>query len=63
MDLIGDGLAKVRREWPAALAVAVLVLGHVWLGVVEGQTWRPIGPPLFAAAAVFILGELYRKVA
>ena len=53
-------LSRISAEWPALLAVCVLILGHLWLTVVEGQALRPIGIPLFAAAAVFLLAELYR---
>lgn len=49
-------------EWPAVLAVAVLVLGHVYLTVVAGEELTPIGTPLFAAIAVFLLAEGGRRL-
>lgn len=55
-----DLLSRLAGEWPALLAVVVLIVGHLYFAIVEGQRLRPIGIPLFAAAAVFILAELYR---
>lgn len=48
-------------EWPAVLALAVLVIGHVYLTGVRGGDGTPLGVPLFAAIAVFVLAEAVRR--
>ena len=49
-------------EWPAVLAFVVLVLGHLVSIFVLGEGMRPLGLPLLAAIAVFIVAEVGRAV-
>lgn len=52
---------RLVSEWPAVLAIAVLVLAHVYLTVVRGGDGTPLGIPLFAAIVVFVLAEAVRR--
>lgn len=54
--------ALVVGEWPAALAVLVLVTGYAVLVVVDDDAIGPLGIPLFAAILVFAAGELVRRL-
>lgn len=49
------------EEWPAVLAVFVLVAGHVALTIGTDQEMTPLGIPLFAAIAVFLVAEAARR--
>ena len=57
-----DVLARIRRDWPATLAVLVLATTHVALSIAGGDQARPLGIPLFAAVAVFVIAELGRTL-
>ena len=57
-----SGVRRILAEWPALLAVLVLVAGHVYLTGIRGQDITPIGIPLFAAIAVFLLAEFARRM-
>ncbi len=53
---------KLIDEWPAVLALVVLIWGHVYFTVVQGERIQPLGVPLFAAVLVFIVAELGRQL-
>ena len=55
-------LARIRRDWPAALAIVVLAVSHLILTLAGGDQARPLGIPLIAAIAVFVLAELGRTL-
>lgn len=59
---MADLTDRVVAEWPAVLAVGVLVLGHLALSMEQGDPLRPLGIPLFAAMVVFLGGELLRRL-
>lgn len=54
--------ARARQDWPAVLAIVVLAVLHVILSVTGGDQARPLGIPLIAGIAVFILAELGRTL-
>ena len=66
MDLLDRVLSddRVREFWPGIVAALVIAVGHVWLLVQTGEG-TPLGLPLFAGIAVFVVLEggrwLYRK--
>lgn len=60
--LVADLTDRLVAEWPAVLAIAVLVLGHVVMMVGLEESLQPLGIPLFAAIIVFILGEFGRRL-
>lgn len=51
---------RLVREWPLALGLAVLVIGHIWYYYIHGADWHISGPPLLAAVAVLVAAELVR---
>lgn len=52
---------RLVREWPAGMAIAVLVVAHVYLTGVRGGDGTPLGVPLIAAIVVFVLAEAVRR--
>lgn len=58
---MGRIVDRLVADWPAALAVAVLIVVHLALLVTGGDA-RPLGLPLFAAIVVFLLAELGRRL-
>lgn len=65
VDIEGT-LGRVRAwaiaEWPAFLAVLVLVVGNVWLYGIQGVDWHPFSPVFLLAIAVFLGGEIARRI-
>ena len=59
---VGSLVTRLRGEWPAVLAIVVLLVAHVYLTIIEGEALRPIGIPLLAAVIVFILGEFVKSM-
>ena len=55
-------LERILAEWPAVLAVLVLIGGHVYLTGIRGEDLAPLGIPLFAAIVVFVVAEIARRV-
>lgn len=53
---------RLRQEWPALLAVAVLAAGHLYLALVEGEDFTLLGMPLIAAIVVFLVAEFGRRL-
>ena len=47
--------AWVREYWPLLVGAAIIIIGNVYLYVLEGGDWRPGGPP-FLLALVVVLG-------
>lgn len=60
-DSSADLVGRIRKEWPAALAILVLVIGHLYLVGVQGQELTPFGIPLVLAVIVFLVGEAARR--
>ena len=54
-------LEKAREEWPAVLAIFVLIGGHIGLAFVGGGM-QPFGVPLIAAVVVFLIAEFGRRL-
>ena len=50
----------VVAEWPAVLAVLILVGGHLIYLLVLEDGLRPLGVPFFVSISVFVLAELGR---
>lgn len=59
---VTDLPSRIIEEWPAALAVAVLVVSHVYLVIVLERDLTPLGIPLIAAIVVFLVAEVARRL-
>lgn len=57
-----DIKTRLIEEWPAVLAVLVLVFGHIGLTAVLGAEQTPFGIPLIAAIVVFLVAEMGRRL-
>ena len=53
---------RLRDEWPAVLAVVVLIGAHAYFTVAGTDQAQPLGVPLLAALVVFILAEAGRRL-
>ena len=53
---------RLIEEWPAVLAVVVLVVSHVYLTILLQEEMTPLGIPLIAAIVVFLVAEVGRRV-
>lgn len=57
-----DIRSRLVDEWPAVLAVLVLILGHIVLTISMEEEMTPLGIPLIAAIAVFLVAEVARRL-
>lgn len=50
----------VREFWPFLIGAAIIVVGNIYLYVLQGGDWRPGGLPFVIAIIVVLLIEVGR---
>ncbi len=61
-DWLERARTRVIEEWPAVLAVIVLIGAHLLLTFATNTEATPLGIPLIAAIVAFITAELGRQI-